>query len=231
MAESQAKGATIHGVDFREYPADGYEDPEILRELYVDKELGYSNIARGFDVSRSKIRYRIRKFGLFRDEQMDDLPDKEEVSEAYEQTLSVRKAADLLDIRPDKVKRLMSHYDIEVQSGRKPDRSKPATFSTNPHGYETWKPDSKESQVYVHRAMYAAEYGIDAIADTHIHHKNGIPWDNRIENLKPISRRDHGTLHESNSAPSIGLAQMDEGDVVATLIDAGYSHLLSDDYL
>jgi len=33
------------------------------------------------------------------------------------------------------------------------------------------------------------------VKDKHVHHKNGIPWDNRPENLEAMSRQEHRTIH------------------------------------
>jgi len=46
-----------------------------------------------------------------------------------------------------------------------------------------------------HRLLAVAEYGLDEIAGKDIHHKNNIPWDNRPENIKPMSPSEHRSHH------------------------------------
>lgn len=71
---------------------------------------------------------------------------------------------------------------------------KPAYFQTRSDGYEYWTVD--QHTVYVHRLVAVAEYGIEAVAGGHVHHRNGLRWDNRPENLQPLDgaaahRREH----------------------------------------
>jgi len=47
----------------------------------------------------------------------------------------------------------------------------------------------------VHRLAAVAWFGFDAVKNKHVHHKNGIPWDNRECNLEPISPEEHNTIH------------------------------------
>jgi hypothetical protein len=69
----------------------------------------------------------------------------------------------------------------------------PANFETIPRGYERWshKYQGTSEYAYVHRLVAVAEYGVDAVESKHIHHKNGIPWDNRPENIEPVSPGEH----------------------------------------
>lgn len=70
----------------------------------------------------------------------------------------------------------------------------PAYFQTREDGYEYWSID--QYSIYVHRLVAIAEYGIDAVAGGHVHHKNEVRWDNRPSNLMPTDgpahhRREH----------------------------------------
>ncbi len=49
--------------------------------------------------------------------------------------------------------------------------------------------------IRVHRLVAVAEYGLNEIDGKHVHHKNGIPWDNRPGNLEPLTPSEHHRLH------------------------------------
>lgn len=74
-------------------------------------------------------------------------------------------------------------------------KHKPANFDTIPRGYERWshKYERESHYAYVHRLLAVAEYGVDAVAENHVHHKNGIKWDNRPENIELVSPGEHMT--------------------------------------
>jgi len=70
----------------------------------------------------------------------------------------------------------------------------PVEFRTTPDkGYEKWR--NGDSSLYHHRLLAVAEYGFDAVVGKRIHHKNDIPWDNRPENIIPLSRSEHQQEH------------------------------------
>ena len=56
--------------------------------------------------------------------------------------------------------------------------------------------ESENTVVYhIHRLCAMAWFGIDAVKGNHVHHKNGIPWDNREENLEVLSESEHRRHH------------------------------------
>jgi hypothetical protein len=69
-----------------------------------------------------------------------------------------------------------------------------APYELNVSGYAQWRNGAVE-HVLVHRLLAVAEYGFDAVAGKHIHHKNGIRWDNRLENLEVLTPSEHAKLH------------------------------------
>jgi len=55
------------------------------------------------------------------------------------------------------------------------------------------------TETKTHSAKYilaVSEHGYDAVAGKRIHHKNGIPWDNRPENIEPLTRTEHQGKHK-----------------------------------
>jgi hypothetical protein len=59
--------------------------------------------------------------------------------------------------------------------------------------------DGTQHTVKIHRLIAVAEYGFEKVSNADdIHHKNGCRYDNRPQNLEPLSRREH-LLKHSNS--------------------------------
>lgn len=68
-------------------------------------------------------------------------------------------------------------------------------FRTKPNqGYEEWRISDTQSY-YVHRLLAVAEHGVRTVIDAEVHHKNGIPWDNRPSNIEVVSPSEHGQNH------------------------------------
>jgi hypothetical protein len=51
-----------------------------------------------------------------------------------------------------------------------------------------------------HRAVMSAHLGRPLRRDEHVHHINGDPSDNRVENLRVLSAGDHSRLHARERA-------------------------------
>lgn len=66
-------------------------------------------------------------------------------------------------------------------------------FRTMKRGHEVWQ--TEERVFEVHRLLAICEFGADAVAGMHVHHENGIPWDNRPENLELVSNSAHQSKH------------------------------------
>jgi len=66
-------------------------------------------------------------------------------------------------------------------------------FRTMKRGHEVWQTENRVFEV--HRLLAISEYGPEAVAGMHVHHENGIPWDNRPENLELVSNSAHQSKH------------------------------------
>jgi hypothetical protein len=88
--------------------------------------------------------------------------------------------------------------NVEVQRER--ERNKPVPLQQKA-GYWRWKDGYGEKKgwkretVPVHRLVYVAHYGFEALRDKHVHHKNRMRFDNRPENLQAVTPDEHREIH------------------------------------
>jgi hypothetical protein len=67
-------------------------------------------------------------------------------------------------------------------------------------GYEIFSSsyDDERDVVPIHRLVMVSEVGYTEVVDKDVHHKNGVPWDNRPENLALMDRKEHISYHRAN---------------------------------
>ena len=74
-----------------------------------------------------------------------------------------------------------------------------ATYTTHEQGYKIWKTwDSEKErnvQLFVHRLLGVAKYGIEPMKDMVVHHKNKHKYDNRMENIEIMTNSSHASHH------------------------------------
>ncbi|MFC7323299.1 HNH endonuclease [Halorubrum rutilum] len=80
-----------------------------------------------------------------------------------------------------------------------------AKFQTLQNGYEYWHDGeaggTTKDWVLVHRLLAVAEFGFDSVqSDIDVHHKNGVRWDNRPENIGLMSHSKHASYHNNESS-------------------------------
>lgn len=136
--------------------------------------------------------------------------DADKLRELYHgQELTTREIADELGCTNGTVSRWMDKHDIDtrenwkagVDAAKEANRVERVKMRTHERGYEywghtEWEDDERVSKiVYVHRLLAVAEHGFDAVAGQSVHHENGVPWDNRPENLELMTRSQHQNEH------------------------------------
>jgi hypothetical protein len=81
----------------------------------------------------------------------------------------------------------------------KPNNKKYGSFRTTVQGYEEIRTRTSKGleRVSIHRLLAVAEYGFDEVVDMDIHHESNIGWDNRPENIVPLSKAEHSEITRS----------------------------------
>lgn len=141
---------------------------------------------------------------------MSDKPwhDESVLRDMYvERRLSTTEIADELGCDHSTILYWLDKHSIETRSksdGRKRRALKePASHQFYDTGsgmtYERWmtKVDGEMKSMLVHRLLAIAEFGTGAVKDKHVHHKNGISWDNRPDNIEVLTQREHNEKHNS----------------------------------
>ena len=149
-----------------------------------------------------------------------DYTDKETLKRLYiDEGKSQREIGEMAGVHTTTIGYHMRKHEIETRDAadyEPTDVQLHATYCTVlPWGYEKWHAwDSRTGEkeiVSVHRLLAVAEYGLDAVVGKDVHHENGIPWDNRPENITPMSRREHTAHHHRGE--NAQKAKLTESDV------------------
>lgn len=161
-----------------------YRDENELRKLYVDERLDQSEISDRYDVSQGTISKWINKHNITR-----PLNDEEYLREKYfVENMSLSEIADEIGCWKGSVGKAMERLGIERR-----DQLTNPSVQTNTYGHEYTS--SQSENVYIHRLLAVAEYGIERVKGNDVHHINGVPWDNRPENIEVVSREEHNQKH------------------------------------
>ena len=114
--------------------------------------------------------------------------------------MSTREIADELDCGSKTIKRWLKKTGVGTRSMSESCKARhlksPPHFRTH-DGYEEvcTQIDSKQKVIGIHRLVAISEYGFESVSGKEVHHKNGIPFDNRPENLETLTKAEHAKLH------------------------------------
>jgi len=169
-----------------------WRDKETLYQKYVVERKTTYEIADELGCSQNCIMRWKDRFDIER-----DYPWREEetLRELYvEERLTTYEIAERLGCAATTVGEWLKKHGI-------PRRHQLPHFKTNECGYEVVRHQHKHNvtKVYIHRLTALANGVIDPSefgdSKINIHHKNGIRWDNRVENLEKMSHSDHARHH------------------------------------
>ena len=144
-----------------------------------------------------------RKFGFKSRKDIATKPhqDPDELRRLYHgEKMTVDEVASEFNTDHDTIRYWMKKHDIPRRSARmtKLLQDPGVGFShADSMGYEQVQHtvDGQHYVVQVHRLCAIAWFGIDAVKDNDTHHKNGVKWDNREENLEVMGTTEHRQHH------------------------------------
>ncbi|RLM62589.1 HNH endonuclease [Halorubrum sp. Atlit-26R] len=116
----------------------------------------------------------------------------------WEQHLSTNEIADEWDCDQATVWKWMDRFDIPRRSAYEAATNRrlhPAVFTDRGYVICASNHRGTTDSVGIHRLVMVAEHGFDAVAGKHVHHRNGIRFDNRPRNLELLSRGEHAQRH------------------------------------
>lgn len=170
------------------------------RTQYVEQGRSTGDIADELDVCSETVRGRLKGYGIeLRSQKVDErIRNREWLHEQYRiEKRQPQEIAEQLGCSAASVHRWLNKHDIEKFGKEKWGAMRPASYFTNPYagGYPMWRDSRTQWPLSVHRLLAVAEYGIEEVKGKHVHHKNGIPWDNRPDNIVPLDPEEHHSLH------------------------------------
>jgi hypothetical protein len=73
-----------------------------------------------------------------------------------------------------------------------------ALFQTRNDGYEIIDEQVKGERITLlhHRLLALVDNEIEEVVNNHVHHKNGVKWDNRRGNIEVLSASEHARKHQ-----------------------------------
>jgi len=175
-----------------DYVGDPWRDEDTLRELFKEQGLTSYEVADELGCSQNCVMRWLHRYGIEREQPWKD---KETLIELYvERKLTTYEIGDKFDVSATTIGRALKEYNIRRR------KSVPA-FYTDMRGYERIHHQHKYNvtPVAVHRLTALADGKLTfeqfANGDMDVHHQNGIPWDNRPENLEVMPHEEHSRLH------------------------------------
>ena len=182
-----------------------YKDKETLERLYWEEEMTLGGVAERLGCGKMTIQRWMKKLDIPRREHGQQPPkpwhDKDTLQQLYqEEKMSLREVGDELGCNSDTIRRWLGNYDIEIRDRLEFMKTGPCAHYWS-DGYEVLQNvyDGESYETRVHRLIAVAEYGFEAVSGKVVHHKNGVRWDNRPENLEVMTTEEHSRYHANES--------------------------------
>lgn len=178
-----------------------YRDEDWLRERWNDHSMTTKDIAQEADCDRLTVERWAQRFDFPERESIRPWRDHDTLYEMYvERGMYAREIADEFDCSSTSVLRGLRSNGIDPRDRGAHVRKNESGVNRSVrrgHPQVSWCVDGTTHYYTVHRLHAIAEFGLDAVSGKVVHHKNGIPWDNRVENYELVeSQAEHAKEHE-----------------------------------
>ena len=177
-----------------------YRDEEWLRERWFSTDQTNEEIAVEAGCDRLTIERWASRFGFPPRTSTRPWRDPETVRELYvDNGLTLKETAEELGCSSGPVSQVLESHGIERrESWRHLEKHGVSTRRRSGHEQVSFTVDGQTHYYAVHKLVAIAEFGLDAVAGKIVHHKNGIPWDNRPSNLELLDdQSEHAKLHNA----------------------------------
>ena len=179
-----------------------WRDKETLMRLYHGEDMTSYEVADELGCSSSAVLTNLEKNGIEKKEPGVQYEfDADVIEEMYhEKRMPISDIADEFDVSYTAIYNFMDRNDIETnRTMYRGGRNNYASYFQDNNGYMRWSTsyNGERAHCLVHRLLAVAEYGFDEVADKVVHHENGVKWDNRPENIKPMTKKAHDS-HETS---------------------------------
>lgn len=120
----------------------------------------------------------------------------------WDEGCSLSQIAELTPVTFGAIKHHMEKHGIDRRTSAEANRRHTAAIRVEEQGYVRWRSTEagRERTCSVHRLLAVSEFGIDAVKEMEVHHSNGIPWDNRAENIELLTKEEHVSHHSTGES-------------------------------
>lgn len=172
-----------------------WRNKKLLDKLYNEENLTQREISDKLNCSSGAVSKWLSIYDLKRDRPWKN---KEKLKELYvEKRKTSEEVAEELNCSPKTILDWLKKFEINVR--RSGQLQTPVHHYFNNQGYEHIRThvDGNLKDISVHRLVAVAEYGVSILKedDLVVHHKNGVKWDNRPQNLEIMEESEHLSKH------------------------------------